>query len=130
MYRSTYNPDFWEVIVDHSVLERMSEERGIWFESFDDRQSRYELEERHLELSHYVNHNLLGTLTRKQREAFLLYFQHGKTQQEIAEILGMSRRFVSQHLFGIRRNGKHVGGAIKKIRSLCRDHGVTPTGFA
>ena len=124
-----YNPDFWEVGVDHGDLERISEERGLWFESFDDRQSRYQLEERHIELSRYVSRNLLHTLTRKQREAFLLYFQYGKTQQEIAYILGMSRRVVSQHLFGIRRNGKHVGGAIKKIRDCCRDHGVTPTGL-
>ena len=125
-----FNPDFWEVQVDHSDLEEISEERGIWFESLDDRLSRYDLEERHTELSHFVNHNLLGTLTRKQREAFLLYFKHGKTQQEISAILGMSRRVVSQHLFGICRNGKHVGGAIKKIRSLCHGRGVTPAGLS
>ena len=125
-----FSPDFWEVQVDHSDLERVSEERGIWFESLDDRLSRYDLEERHTELSHFVNHHLLGTLTRKQREAFLLYFKHGKTQQEISAIPGMSRRVVSQHLFGICRNGKHVGGAIKKIRSLCHDRGVTPAGLS
>ena len=32
-----YNPDFWEVILDRSDLEQIPNERGIWFESVDDR---------------------------------------------------------------------------------------------
>ena len=31
---------------------------------------------------------------------------------------------MSQHLFGVTRNGKQVGGAIKKIRKRCRKLGI------
>ena len=69
--------------------------------------------------------NLIFTaLTERQREALILYFLHQKTQEEVAQIMGISRRVVSQHLFGVCRGGKQVGGAIKKIRKLCREQGI------
>ena len=120
-----YNPDFWEVILDQSDLEQIPQERGIWFESGDDQDDRYQMEDRHLDLAETVYRNVLDSLTQKQREAVTLYFEYGKTQQEISAILGMSRRVVSQHLFGITRNGKCIGGAVKKVRSLCTKTGIT-----
>ena len=48
----------------------------------------------------------------------MLYFLHDKTQEEVAEIMGINRRVVSQHLFGIRCNGRQVGGAIARLRTL------------
>ena len=119
-----YNPDFWEVMVDQSDLEQISAERGLWFESPEDREARYRIEDRNRRITHLLSANVFSSLTRKQREAVVLYFQHGKTQQEISEILGISRRVVSQHLFGITRNGKCVGGAVKKIRSVCEKSGI------
>ena len=65
-----------------------------------------------------MNALMARTLTDRQREAMALYFEYGRTQQEISEIMGISRRVVSQHLFGITRNGKSVGGAVKKIQKL------------
>lgn len=119
-----YNPDFWEVILDQSDLEQIPNERGIWFESVDDRVDRCHIENRNLNLARTVYRVVLGSLTQKQREAVTLYFEHGKTQQEISAILGMSRRVVSQHLFGITRNGKCIGGAVKKLRSQCLKSGI------
>jgi len=119
-----YNPDFGEVILDQSDLEQTPNERGIWFESADGRDDRYRLEDRNLALARTVYRDVLGALTRNQRKVVTLYFEHGKTQQEISAITGMSRRVVSQHLFGITRNGKCVGGAVKKIRSLCQSSGI------
>ena len=104
-----YNPDFWKVILDQSDLEQIPAELGIWFESGDDQDDRYEIKNRNLDLAESVYRDVLGSLTQKQREAVTLYFEFGKTQQEISAILGMSRRVVSQHLFGITRNGKSVG---------------------
>lgn len=120
-----YNPDFWEVIVDQSDLEQIPQERGIWFETIDDQQDRYDLEDRQLDLARSVYRDVLGALTQKQREAVMLYFEYGKTQQEISAVLGMSRRVVSQHIFGITRNGKRVGGAVKKMRKLCGKSGLS-----
>ncbi len=104
----------------------MPAESGLWFESPEDRESRYRTEDRNRRLARRLQGEVLDALTRKQREAVLLYFQHGKTQREIAQILGVSRRVVSQHLFGITRNGKNVGGAVKKIRKYCRQSGIAP----
>jgi hypothetical protein len=36
----------------------------------------------------------------------------------------INRRVLSQHLFGIRRNGRQVGGAIARLRTLSRKRGL------
>jgi|GEM_PF-687806 len=120
-----YNPDFWEVRVDPADLEQFSNEAGAWFESGEEREARYRWEDRVQDVTPHVMRVIdSDTLTQRQREAVVLYFLHRKTQQEIAQILGVSRRVLSQHLFGISRNGKHVGGAVKKLRKRCTEQGV------
>ncbi|MBM3263353.1 MAG: transcriptional regulator [candidate division Zixibacteria bacterium] len=119
-----YNPEFWEIPLDHADLAKFSNESGIWFESGEDREDRYVWEDRGSRLVGRVYDSLSESLTPKQREAVILYFAHGKTQQEIADIMGISRRVVSQHLFGICRNGKQIGGAINKIRKICARRGL------
>jgi DNA-binding CsgD family transcriptional regulator len=120
-----YNPDFWELRVDPADLERFPNEAGIWFESGVEREARYRREDHVQDMTPHVMRVIdSDTLTRKQREAVVLYFLHRKTQQEIAQILGVSRRVLSQHLFGITRDGKHVGGAVKKLRKRCTEQGI------
>lgn len=119
-----YNPDFWEVQIEQTDLEQMSSEVGLWFESNEDQELRYEWEERIGQLIPRLDTLISRELTQKQFEAMILYFKFGKTQQEISEIMGISRRVVSQHLFGITRNGKSIGGAVKKIQKLCRDQHI------
>ncbi|MBT4503071.1 MAG: sigma-70 family RNA polymerase sigma factor [Gemmatimonadetes bacterium] len=119
-----YNPDFWEVRLDPHDLDRYANEAGIWFETSEDNRSQQLRENRHKQLLNPIM-DLIGTaLTEKQRQVLLLYYMHQKTQEEVAQIMGISRRVVSQHLFGICRNGKHVGGALKKIRKLCHQRGL------
>src|SRR5687767_7361022 len=55
-------------------------------------------------------------LTDRQRQIVQLYFFEGRTQQEIAEKLEISQQTVSRQLFGVVRNGKKVGGAIKRLQ--------------
>ncbi len=119
-----YNSDFWEVRLNQCELEKISDEDGLWFESGNDRRLRYVWEDRTSDLAFRILEGVPRCLTRKQREAMLLYFRHGKTQREIAEIMGISRRVVSQHLFGITRGGRQVGGAIRKLRKYCKDEGL------
>ena len=64
-------------------------------------------------------------LTAIQRHCVMLYFFDGRTQEQIAVTLGISRRVVSQHLFGVKRKGKRVGGAINKIRKVCVKRGIS-----
>lgn len=122
-----YNPDFWEIQLDQSNLEMMSDEVGLWYESPNDQILRYSWEDRVEQLIPQIDTLLDRSLTQKQIEATVLYFKYGKTQQEISEIMGVSRRVVSQHLFGITRNGKSIGGAVKKLRKLCCEHGIVIT---
>ncbi len=113
-----YNPDFWEVTFDQADLQQIPNEAGLWHESAEDRDSRYGWEDLIVALIPRLESLMAASLTQKQSEAVLLYFRYGKTQQEIAQIMGISRRVVSQHLFGITRNGKSVGGAVNKLRKL------------
>ena len=64
-------------------------------------------------------------LTRRQREIVDLYFYQGKTQDEIAEVLGVAQQVVSKQLFGVMRKGKRVGGAIRKLRKVLGKSGIT-----
>ena len=53
-----------------------------------------------------------------------LYFYGGKTQAEIAEILGIIQQVISKQLFGVMPKGKRVGGAIRKLEKLLRANGI------
>jgi RNA polymerase sigma factor (sigma-70 family) len=63
-------------------------------------------------------------LTPRQRQIVELYFYEGKTQQEIADELRISQQVVSRQLFGVVRNGKKIGGAIKRLRDVCDELGI------
>ena len=119
-----YNPDFWELGLDQAVLERFPNEAGIGFESGEEREARYRWEDQIERLTGRVRAIISESLTEKQCEAVILYFFYQKTQEEVAQVMGISRRVVSQHLFGISRNGKQVGGAVKKIQKRCREEQV------
>jgi RNA polymerase sigma factor (sigma-70 family) len=121
-----YNPDFWEVRLDPGDLARYASEAGIWHETREDRRTRLRSEKRTSRMLKSIMELISGSLTQRQREVVVLYYLHQKTQEEIAQIVGISRRVVSQHLFGICRNGKQVGGALNKIRKLCRQRGLMP----
>ena len=92
-----YNPDFWEVQLDQSDLEMMPDDVGLWHESPEDQNLRYKHEDRIRRLIPQIDTLLNQSLTQRQFEAAVLYFKYGKTQREISEIMGISRRVVSQH---------------------------------
>lgn len=41
---------------------------------------------------------MLAAMTEKQREVFIMYYRDGMTQDQIAEIIGISRRTLREHL--------------------------------
>lgn len=51
---------------------------------------------------------MLESMTEKQREVFILYYQYGYTQQEIADMLGVNHRAV----------GFRLDGALKKVKKI------------
>ncbi len=119
-----YNPEFREVQLDQVYLEQFPNEANVWHETRTDQVHRYHREDQVHVLADQVYGFLSEFLTQKQCEVVILYFIYQKTLQEVAEVLGISRRVVSQHLFGICRNGKHIGGAMNKLRKMCAQQGI------
>lgn len=114
--KRNFNPDFWEVPVEWQDLCRFSDQQGLWHETPEEAEHR-------LRSSNHLNqvmpkiHRLIDeVLTERQRDVLRLYFFERKTQREVAELLGISVSSVSQHLFGKRRAGSIIGGAIPRLR--------------
>lgn len=71
------------------------------------------------EALHQALHEALATaLTDKQREAVEAFFFEGLSQGEIARRLGVSQQVVQKRIYGAGRNGKTVGGALRKLRDV------------
>ena len=119
------NPLFWEISVDPQDLDRFCADQGLWHESEEERQLRYRREDRIRALGWELKDIIEHELTPRQRDIIRLYFFHGKTQNEIAQIMEISRRVVAQHLFGICRQGRRIGGAIQKLQKACEQRHIS-----
>ena len=115
---SQYNSDFWEVSADSAFLENLPADRGLWFETEDDRYRREAFSEFFAEVKPVVLDLVDAKLTKRQMEVVKLHYIYGKTQEDIATILDLTQSTVSRHLFGTVRGGKEVGGAIPKLRKV------------
>jgi len=122
---SRFDPRFWEVVFAPDKLDKFSHEDAIWRETEEERQIRYKKEDKKSEVFPLIMEVIENDLTEMQRNCIKLHFLCRRTQEEIAYKLGISRRVVTQHIYGIRRNGKHVGGGIKKIRKICQRRGIS-----
>ena len=122
---SRFDPRFWEVVFAPDKLDKFSHEDAIWRETEEERQIRYKKEDKKSEVFPLIMEVIENDLTKMQRNCIKLHFLCRRTQEEIAYKLGISRRVVTQHIYGIRRNGKHVGGGIKKIRKICQRRGIS-----
>ena len=118
-----FNSDFWEIPVPPDFFDQFTTEDYFWYRAPDDEYAEARRAKRQAVLEQ-VRQIIAKELTERQTECIQLYFYKGKTQEEIGSILGISRRVVSQHLFGVTRNGKQIGGAINKIRKVCRKLGI------
>lgn len=119
-----FDPQYWEILLDNNELDKFPYESLFSYRSPKERQNQFRREGKRKQILSVVLDIIESELTQMQRECLKLYFFRDKTQADVATILGISRRVVSQHIFGIRRNGKQVGGAIKKIRKVCKKRGI------
>ncbi len=115
---SGFNADFWEIPTSSKYLENVPAERNLWFETEQDRERRYALQDFFQSVLPAINKLIEMHLTDRQRDILRLYYFQGMTQVEIAEKLELTQSTVSRHLFGTTRDGKKVGGAIAKLRKL------------
>ena len=123
---SKFDPRFWEITFAPDKLDRFSEEDAIWRETEEERQLRYESEEKRSKIAPLIMEIIENDLTESQRNCIKLHFLCQRTREEVAYMLGISRRVVTQHIYGIRRDGKRIGGGIKKIRKICEKRGISP----
>ncbi len=111
-----FNPYFWEVQTDSATIERIPLQKGLYYQTQEDRKKRWAMQDFYQEVRAPVFDLLDASLTPRQREVVTLYYLYNKTQEDIAVILQISQSTVSRHLFGTVRAGKKVGGAIPKLR--------------
>ena len=119
-----FNPDFWEVTLSDTVWRQFATEDGPHYENPDDAAVRRAREERARTLMPEIRAILDSVLTCRQREVVVLYFLEKLNQRQISERLGISQQAVSEHLYGKVRNGRAVGGALRKLRRACAKNGV------
>ncbi|MBC8235868.1 sigma-70 family RNA polymerase sigma factor, partial [bacterium] len=100
-------PQFWEILLDNNELDKLPYKCLFSSESRE-----YPKNRERKQILNLVLEIIESELTQRQRECIKLYFLQENTQAEVAEILGISRRVVSQHIYGICRDGKRIGGAI------------------
>jgi len=122
-----FNPNFWEIPFDFDKLTEFDSKCALWYETDEEQESRWLREDKQERIIPQLMEIIENELTPKQRQAFILYFFGQKTQEEIGQIMGIPHQVVSQHIYGIRRNGKKIGGAIAKIRKSCEKKGIYVT---
>lgn len=54
-------------------------------------------------------------LSPKQREVVEAYFFEGLSEPEIARQLGIAQQVVHKRIHGVRRDGRAIGGALRKL---------------
>jgi RNA polymerase sigma factor (sigma-70 family) len=62
-----------------------------------------------------VRSTIESALTPKQQEVVDLYYFQGWTEAEIAEHLGVTQQVVHKRLHGVRRGGRELGGALRRL---------------
>ena len=122
-----FNADFWEIPTKTEFLENLPSERALWYETDEDRERRWALQEFFQAVLPAVEELVRANLTKRQQQILRMYYFESMTQEDIAAALDLTQSTVSRHLFGTTRNGKKVGGAIPKLRKVvdhCGDESI------
>jgi DNA-directed RNA polymerase specialized sigma24 family protein len=119
-----FNPDFWEVTLDSRTWDRIPAENGLWHEEPEEGARRLRLSERTRGLWPLLRPLLDEVLTERQRQVVVLHFLEELNQRQVAERLGLTQQAVSEHLYGKVRDGRRVGGAMRKLRKACELRGI------
>jgi len=119
-----FNPDFWEVSLSHEDWRQFTTADRLGHEAPEDLAVRHERGERAKSLVSQLQEVMDEVLTDRQRDVVGLYFFGKLNQRQIAEHLGLSQQTVSEHLYGKRRNGRAIGGAMRKLRAECARRGL------
>lgn len=107
-----------EIFLDYDQWQNIAEDKLPWYEYNRSSTDRKEV----IAIQHMIipciREIIASGLTSRQKEVVTMYFLHKQTQVSIAHKLGISQPTVNQHLNGKKRNGKKVGGSIRKIKKI------------
>jgi RNA polymerase sigma factor (sigma-70 family) len=114
---------FWEIPLPPESFDARAHDPIADLFAEDDTEERRAARAEAVEILRLV---ISTRLTERQRQIVELHFLEGLSQVEVAERLGISQQTVSRQLFGAVRSGAKVGGAMKRLRSVLEEEGVTP----
>ena len=114
-----FNPDFWEVTVSQASWDQFANEDRLHYLPPGEAARLHERAARAETIWPQVRQIMDDVLTAPQRQVVLLYFFEQLNQRQIAERLSISQQSVSERLYGKIRNGRAVGGALRKLRQAC-----------
>ena len=114
-----FNPDFWEVTLAAERWDRLAEKDALWHEAAAETNRRQARQGHIRAVWPQIRALIDQVLTPRQRQIVLLFFLEEQNQRQIAQRLGISQQAVSEHLYGKTRQGRTVGGALRKLRQAC-----------
>ena len=107
-----------EIFLDYSQWQNIAEDKLLGYEYNHRTRDRKEAATIQRIIIPCLKKIIVSGLTKRQKEVVTMYFLHDHTQVHVAHELGISQPTVNQHLSGKKRNGKKIGGSIRKIRKL------------
>ena len=119
-----FNPDFWEVTIDHNSWKSLTEKDSIFYREPPGIMRLEEKLKAARKLKPTLYRLIDEALSPPQKKVVELYFFAGLNQKQIAERINMSQQSVSECLNGKSRNGKKIGGAIRKLNKACLKEGI------
>jgi DNA-directed RNA polymerase specialized sigma subunit len=120
---STVFSEFVEISIDPSFLNNFSNEQSM--ASFLSNISTDDFCKLKAELIKEVMYIINHELTQKQKDIIKMAYIEGKTQNEISKVIGNNQTAVHKAIAGnidYANNKKRYGGALKKIKKLCKNN--------
>lgn len=119
-----YQHKIVEISFDQSKLNNFSEDRGIGT-ILSNNESDEEINELRNDLLEEIYNIIHGNVLTDHQKKILMMRLTGKTQNEIAEHLGITQSAVHKALHGnidYKNNKKRYGGIIKKLKKVCSNN--------
>ena len=88
------------------ALDELEEKEGSLRKEYSWREDRFGESPESVYIRKETREEMLASMTDKQREVFVLYYQYGYTQQEIADMVGISKQSVNERLEGAVKKAK------------------------
>lgn len=113
-----------EISFDQSKLDNFPNERGIGY-ILEERESDDRIKELRSDLIDEMYEIISGDYLTKHQKKILMMRLMGKTQNEIAEHLGITQSAVHKAMHGnidYKNDKKRYGGIVKKLKKICKNN--------